>query len=74
MIMTEQNFRPVSAKDLITNLQIIKQQLSFSFEIKIKSFSKDIDKICEQESWNKLEKIINYLQKKLNNYLKTNRI
>jgi len=74
MIMTEQNFRPVSAHDLITNLQIIKQQLSFSFEIKIKSFSKDIDKICEQESWDKLEKIINYLQKKLNNYLKTNRI
>ena len=74
MIMTEQNFRPVSAHDLITNLQIIKQQLSFSFEIKIKNFSKDIDRICEQESWSSLNAIINYLQKKLNSYLKTNPI
>jgi hypothetical protein len=74
MIMTEQTFRPVSAKDLIMNLQIIKQQLSFSFEIKIKNFSKDIDRICEQESWSSLNAIINYLQKKLNNYLKTNPI
>jgi hypothetical protein len=74
LIMTEQTFRPVSANDLITNLQIIKQQLSFSFEIKIKNFSKDIDKICEQKSWSSLNAIINYLQKKLNNYLKTYRI
>jgi hypothetical protein len=74
LLMTEQTFRPVSAKDLIMNLQIIKQQLSFSFEIKIKNFSREIDKICEQESWDKLEKIINYLQKKLNSYLKTNPI
>ena len=74
LLMTEQTFRPVLAKDLIMNLQIIKQQLSFSFEIKIKNFSREIDKICEQESWDKLEKIINYLQKKLNSYLKTNPI
>jgi len=74
LLMTEQTFRPVSAKDLIMNLQIIKQQLSFSFEIKIKNFSREIDKICEEESWSSLNAIINYLQKKLNNYLKTNPI
>lgn len=74
MVMTEQNFRPISAADLITNLQIIKQQLSFSFEIKIKNFSREIDRICEQESWSSLNAIINYLQKKLNSYLKSNPI
>jgi len=74
LLMTEQTFRPVSANDLITNLQIIKQQLSFSFEIKIKNFSREINRICEQESWSSLNAIINYLQKKLNNYLKTNPI
>lgn len=74
LLMTEQTFRPVLAKDLIMNLQIIKQQLSFSFEIKIKNFSREIDKICEEESWSSLNAIINYLQKKLNNYLKTNPI
>jgi hypothetical protein len=74
MVMTEQTFRPVSVKDLVMNLQIIKQQLSFTFEIKIKNFSREINRICDQESWDKLEKIINYLQKKLNSYLKTYRI
>jgi len=74
LLMTEQTFRPVLSKDIIMNLQIIKQQLSFTFEIKIKNFSREIDKICEQESWSSLNAIINYLQKKLNNYLKTYRI
>jgi hypothetical protein len=70
LLMVEQTFRPVLVKDLVMNLQIIKQQLSISFEIKIKDFSREIDKICTEHSWDKLEKIIDYLQKQLNNYVK----
>jgi hypothetical protein len=74
LLMIEQTFRPVLVKNLVMNLQIIKQQLSFTFEIKIKDFSREINRICEQESWSSLNSIINYLQKKLNSYLKTNPI
>jgi hypothetical protein len=66
LLMTEQTFRPVSVKDLRMNLQIVKQQLSAVFEIKIKNFSRQIEKISKEESWSSLNAIINYLQKKLN--------
>jgi len=66
LLMSEQTFRPVSVKDLRMNLQIIKQQLSAVFEIKIKNFSRQIEKISKEESWCSLSSIINYLLEKLN--------
>lgn len=66
LLMTEQTFRAVSVKDVVMNLQIIKQRLSFAFKIKIKNFSRAFDKICEEKSWSSLNGIVKYLQKKLN--------
>jgi len=68
MIMCEQTFRPVKIKDLVNNLQIIKQQLSST---NVKSLTDTIDGLHTiKEIRNKIPHVIDYLSKKLNNQLK----
>jgi hypothetical protein len=62
-IMMEQTFRPVKLSDLLSNLQIIKQQLSFFMH-------PQIDRLTKEEIFGYVSHLIPHLKNRLNSMIK----
>jgi len=83
ILVLENKFRKVKLEDVCNNIQIIKQNISGVSEVEFKStLYKDLDKICSYKNQTSiiknLKKVINYLQKKVNettlHFIKKNKI
>jgi len=64
-------FRKPNRKDIVNNLQVVKQNLNYITEVQIKSnLSESIDLICKRRNLKEIkegiEVVKSYLQKKVN--------
>ena len=83
ILVLENKFRKPKLEDVCNNIQIIKQNIGGVSEVEFKStLYKDLDKICSYKNQTSiiknLKKVINYLQKKVNettlHFIKKNKI
>lgn len=61
ILILQNEFRKPKLNDIKTNLQIIKQQLSYNTEYNLNHISSSIDKICKSSSLEQIEKNIQSL-------------
>lgn len=65
LLLTEQNFRKPRMKDIINNIQIIKQNVSYAPELNLSNL---LNEACKSKK-DKLIKIVNEVINKLQNYI-----